>query len=185
MPFCCQQVDYIRGNGLLALSCFDIISIWTSEANQADEMNQGKLRCLKTFHNQERKCRNMDAEKWWNGGLSVDQCRFSSNPLSSTQMHNCSKMLPDPEVPRKETAFTVAAVVYNSLWSHLICDTSRLFPLRLLGIWIMKEQCLKSAFSFPTSSISCLSEKRAFVFQLQTSRSLQPEESWSVSNWRI
>lgn len=35
--------------------------------------------------------------------------------LCLPQTHNCAKMLPDPEVPEKETAFTVAAVVYNSL----------------------------------------------------------------------
>lgn len=35
--------------------------------------------------------------------------------LSPLQTPNCTKMFPDPEVPRKEIAFTVAAVVYNSL----------------------------------------------------------------------
>lgn len=50
----------------------------------------------------------------------------------------------------------LAVVVYNALWSRLIgiCDTPRLFLFPLLGIWIIKEQCLKGAFSFSISSTS-------------------------------
>lgn len=103
-----------EGYGLLALSRFDIISIWTAKANQAAEMKQGKLRCLQAFHNKRRKrhqgCRGLL-------GTGARQRRSVHSPLtlSPPQTHNCAKILPDPEVPRKETAFRVAAVVYNSL----------------------------------------------------------------------
>lgn len=104
------------GNGLLSLSHVDIISIRSSEANQGDEMKQGKLRCPRVFRNKEQK---QDAERWWEQVLLSGSGYILLQPpsplLSSSQTHNCSKMLPDPEVPRKETAFTVASVVYNSL----------------------------------------------------------------------
>lgn len=45
----------IARNGLLLHSLFDIISIRTSGANQDVELEQGKLRCLKGFHNTEKK----------------------------------------------------------------------------------------------------------------------------------
>lgn len=153
----------------LVLSLFDIISIWTAKANQVAEWKREELRCLQAFHNKGWKCHNRAAEGCREQVLISEGVSMRSPlTLSPPQTRNRAKMLPDPEVPRKETAFTVAAVVYNSLWSHLICDTSRHFSQRLLGIWIMKEQWLKSAFSFSTSSVSCPSERQAFVLQLQT-----------------
>lgn len=63
-PFWGQQVGNIAGHGLLAHSCFDIISIWTAKANQAAEMKQGKLRCLQAFHNKGRKQGCRGARQW-------------------------------------------------------------------------------------------------------------------------
>lgn len=184
-PFAASRWARLQETVLLALKRRYKISIWTTEANQAAEMKQEKLRCLKAFGNKEQKHYNRDAERWWEQVLLGGSVYVLLQQSLLLLADDCGKMLPDPEVPWKETAFTVAAVVYNSLWSRLNCDTSRLSPLRLLGIWIMKEQCLKSAFSFSTSSISCLSKLRAFVFQLQKFRSLKPEGAWSVSNRRI
>lgn len=42
-------------NGLLVHSWYDIISIWTFRGNQETELKQGKLRCLRSFRNKERK----------------------------------------------------------------------------------------------------------------------------------
>lgn len=161
----------LQDMGSLVLSRFDIISIWTAEANKVAERRREELRCLQAFHNKGWKCHNRAAEGCWEQVLISEGVSIHSLlTLSPPQTRNRANMLPDPEVPRKEIAFTVAAVVYNSLWSHLICDTSRHFSQCLLGIWIMKEQWLKSAFSFSTSSISCPSERQAFVSQLQTPR---------------
>lgn len=63
----------------------------------------------------------------------------------------------------------LAAVVYNALWSRLIriCDTSLLFLFCLLGIWIIKEQFLKGAFSFSISSVLYFSERHISIFLLR------------------
>ena len=56
----------IARNGLRVHSWFDIISIRTSGANQGGESKQRKLRCLKGFHNKEKKpaLRQYEIHKW-------------------------------------------------------------------------------------------------------------------------
>lgn len=61
-PFAASRWAKLQEMVLLALERRNIISIWTSEANRAAEMKQGKLRCLKAFGNKERKHRRRDAE---------------------------------------------------------------------------------------------------------------------------
>lgn len=65
-----KRAEEIARNALLVHSRFDIISIRTSGTNQGAELKQGKLRCLKGFHNEERKLalqqyeiRNKNAER--------------------------------------------------------------------------------------------------------------------------
>lgn len=170
----------------------DIISIWTSGANQAAELKQGKLRCLKGFHNKEKELAIRDTQMDKNAekrGL-----RASASALANDSQKSCQpspyvtsllslSLLPSLSLSRTHKTTVkcsltqkcqgmrlhLAAVVYNALWSRLIriCDTSQLSLFCLLGIWIIKEQSLKGAFSFSISSVLYFSERHIFIFLLR------------------
>lgn len=176
--------EKLQEMGCLRAREFDIISIWTSggqsrswigpaEAQVSERLSLWRKESMSTTRrwDTQRECRARRCAQVQ--ALLVMTCREEASPTLTLRRFSLA-VLVSPLLPlflacKEETAVQcfltqkcqenrlhLAAVVYNALWSRLIgsCDTPRLFLFPLLGIWMIKEQCLKGAFSFSISSTS-------------------------------